>query len=286
MATGLAIMGFGGGALIASPLVEQAARHVRRPARGRDRSARSSRSACIYFVVMMLGAFAVRRPRRGLEARRAGRREAQARAPMITTRERHRRERDPDAAVLAAVGRAVLQRHRRHRHPRAGLADDPGLLRQRSRAAAAAGFVGLLSLCNMSGRFVWSSTSDADRAQADVHGATSGSARSCYFLLATDGHRVGGVCSCCSPASSCRFYGGGFATVPAYLKDLFGTIEVGAIHGRLLTAWSAAGIAGPLIVNGARRPRDERRQVRRRPLHALAATSWSACSSSASSPTC
>ena len=46
------------------------------------------------------------------------------------------------------------------------------------------------------------------------------------------------------------FYGGGFATVPAYLKDLFGTLEVGAIHGRLLTAWAAAGVAGPLIVNG------------------------------------
>jgi MFS family permease len=45
------------------------------------------------------------------------------------------------------------------------------------------------------------------------------------------------------------FYGGGFATVPAYLKDLFGSLQVGAIHGRLLTAWSAAGIAGPLIVN-------------------------------------
>ena len=45
------------------------------------------------------------------------------------------------------------------------------------------------------------------------------------------------------------FYGGGFATVPAYLKDLFGTIQVGAIHGRLLTAWSVAGVAGPLIVN-------------------------------------
>ena len=45
------------------------------------------------------------------------------------------------------------------------------------------------------------------------------------------------------------FYGGGFATVPAYLKDLFGTLQVGAIHGRLLTAWSAAGVAGPLIVN-------------------------------------
>jgi MFS family permease len=45
------------------------------------------------------------------------------------------------------------------------------------------------------------------------------------------------------------FYGGGFSTVPAYLRDLFGTYQVGAIHGRLLTAWAAAGIAGPLIVN-------------------------------------
>jgi hypothetical protein len=44
-------------------------------------------------------------------------------------------------------------------------------------------------------------------------------------------------------------YGGGFATIPAYLRDLFGTAQVGAIHGRLLTAWSAAGIAGPVLVN-------------------------------------
>ena len=45
-------------------------------------------------------------------------------------------------------------------------------------------------------------------------------------------------------------YGGGFATIPAYLKDLFGGYHVSAIHGRLLTAWSTAGIVGPLIVNG------------------------------------
>lgn len=45
------------------------------------------------------------------------------------------------------------------------------------------------------------------------------------------------------------FYGAGFATVPAYLRDLFGTFEVGAIHGRLLTAWSTAGVLGPLLVN-------------------------------------
>jgi MFS family permease len=44
-------------------------------------------------------------------------------------------------------------------------------------------------------------------------------------------------------------YGGGFATVPAYLADMFGTRFVGAIHGRLLTAWSTAGIAGPVLVN-------------------------------------
>ena len=44
-------------------------------------------------------------------------------------------------------------------------------------------------------------------------------------------------------------YGGGFATIPAYLRDLFGTMQVGAIHGRLLTAWSVAGVAGPVLVN-------------------------------------
>src|SRR6185436_859005 len=40
-------------------------------------------------------------------------------------------------------------------------------------------------------------------------------------------------------------YGGGFATIPAYLADLFGTRFVGGIHGRLLTAWSVAGVLGP-----------------------------------------
>ncbi|MEA2180469.1 MAG: hypothetical protein QOG77_3766, partial [Solirubrobacteraceae bacterium] len=114
-------------------------------------------------------------------------------------------------------------------------------------AAAAAGFVGLLSLCNMSGRIVWSSTSDLigrKRMYMVYLGvgavlyfalASSGTASIAWFVLLT-----GIILS---------FYGGGFATVPAYLKDLFGTSQVGAIHGRLLTAWSAAGIAGPLIVN-------------------------------------
>jgi MFS family permease len=115
-------------------------------------------------------------------------------------------------------------------------------------AAAAAGFVGLLSICNMSGRFAWSSTSDVV-GRKPIYMMYLGIGAICYFLLATAGTASVAVFVILT-GIILSFYGGGFATVPAYLKDLFGTIEVGAIHGRLLTAWSAAGIAGPLIVNG------------------------------------
>jgi MFS family permease len=114
-------------------------------------------------------------------------------------------------------------------------------------AEAAAGFVGLLALANMTGRFVWSSTSDVV-GRKPIYMLYLGAGAVLYFVLVTAG------------ASSLlifllvtvvilSFYGGGFATIPAYLKDLFGEREVGAIHGRLLTAWSCAGVAGPLIVN-------------------------------------
>jgi MFS family permease len=115
-------------------------------------------------------------------------------------------------------------------------------------AAAAAGFVGLLSICNMSGRFGWSSTSDAI-GRKPTYMMFLGVGAVCYFLIATAGTASVAVFVILT-GIIISFYGGGFATVPAYLRDLFGTIEVGAIHGRLLTAWSAAGIAGPLIVNG------------------------------------
>ena len=100
----------------------------------------------------------------------------------------------------------------------------------------------------MSGRFVWSSTSDAV-GRKPIYMGYLGIGAICYFLLATAGTASVAVFVLLT-GIILSFYGGGFATVPAYLKDLFGTIEVGAIHGRLLTAWSAAGIAGPLIVNG------------------------------------
>jgi MFS family permease len=114
-------------------------------------------------------------------------------------------------------------------------------------AAAAAGFVGLLSLANMAGRIGWSSTSDYI-GRKPTYMMYLGVGAVLYFVLAAFG------------ASSLllfllvtvvilSFYGGGFATIPAYLKDMFGVAQVGAIHGRLLTAWSCAGVAGPLIIN-------------------------------------
>ena len=113
--------------------------------------------------------------------------------------------------------------------------------------ASAAGFVGLLSLFNMGGRFVWSSTSDVI-GRKPTYMIYLGVGAILFFFLATAGSTsvpVFVILACLILS----FYGGGFATVPAYLKDMFGTYQVGAIHGRLLTAWSAAGVAGPLIVN-------------------------------------
>ena len=114
-------------------------------------------------------------------------------------------------------------------------------------AAAAAGFVGLLALCNMSGRIGWSATSDVI-GRKPMYMIYLGVGAILYFLLASTG-TASVAWFVLLTGLILSFYGGGFATVPAYLKDLFGTLQVGAIHGRLLTAWSAAGVAGPLIVN-------------------------------------
>jgi MFS family permease len=115
-------------------------------------------------------------------------------------------------------------------------------------AAAAAGFVGLLSLFNMGGRFFWASISDyIGRRNTYMVFFLLGILL--YSSVPTLGH-LGSiglfVAAFCVILS---MYGGGFATVPAYLRDLFGTMHVGAIHGRLLTAWSVAGVLGPQLVN-------------------------------------
>jgi MFS family permease len=115
-------------------------------------------------------------------------------------------------------------------------------------ATSATAFVGVLSIFNMGGRFVWSSTSDF-LGRKPTYFMYLGGGMILYFLLAVAGHSATAVFVLIAGVII-SFYGGGFATVPAYLRDLFGTYQVGTIHGRLLTAWSAAGVAGPLIING------------------------------------
>jgi MFS family permease len=114
--------------------------------------------------------------------------------------------------------------------------------------AVATGFVGLFSLFNIAGRFFWASLSDRI-GRKTTYFVFFGLGIVCYGSLTTlaNASALGLFgASCCVIAS---MYGGGFATVPAYLADMFGTRYVGAIHGRLLTAWSTAGILGPVLVN-------------------------------------
>jgi MFS family permease len=114
--------------------------------------------------------------------------------------------------------------------------------------AAAAGFVGLMSLFNMGGRFVWASVSDyIGRRNTYMVFFVLGIIL--YSLVPTTG-AIGSIALFVAAfLIIISMYGGGFATVPAYLRDIFGTMHVGAIHGRLLTAWSAAGVLGPVLVN-------------------------------------
>jgi MFS family permease len=131
-------------------------------------------------------------------------------------------------------------------------------------AAAAAGFVGLLSLFNMAGRFFWSLTSDAV-GRKNTYTIFFLLGALLYFLIPTFGNMGSVVLFVAGFAVILSMYGGGFATVPAYLRDLFGTMEVGAIHGRLLLAWSLAAILGPFLVNTSASFRSLAAFRRRRP---------------------
>ena len=201
---------------------------------------------------MMFGVANIRVPAAGLAAGRLGPVDRRDEAPGHD-RERVGRERHPDAAVLVAVDRAVLQRDRGHRHPRAGQPDDPGLLPDGGTSsvsvAAAGGFVGVLSLFNMAGRFAWSSTSDLigrkpiymvylGVGMVTVPAARPG--RSTRDGAVRAAGRRDPVASTAAASRPCRPT---CATSSAPTRS-------GAIHGRLLTAWSAAGVAGPLIING------------------------------------
>ncbi len=116
-------------------------------------------------------------------------------------------------------------------------------------AAIAAGFTGLLSLFNIGGRFFWASLSDKIGRKMTYY--TFFALGIALYAACAMARRISAARPCSWPVFCVilSMYGGGFATVPAYLADLFGTQFVGAIHGRLLTAWSTAGIVGPVVVN-------------------------------------
>ena len=244
LATGLAIMGFGGGALIASPLTDKLlAAYASNPV---DAIVPSFLTlGVVYLISMMIGAFVVRLPAEGWR-------------PEGWTPPTEEETSDLETTANVSAGSAI-------RTPQfwllwtvlfCNVTAGIGLLEQAApmiqdyfavTTAAAAGFVGLLSLANMAGRIGWSSTSDY-LGRKPTYIIFLGVGTVMYFLLASFGSTSLALFLLVTVVIL-SFYGGGFATIPAYLKDMFGVAQVGAIHGRLLTAWSAAGIAGPLIIN-------------------------------------
>jgi Nitrate/nitrite transporter len=247
MATGIAIMGFGGGALIASPWSAQMLSSFGTDTGGIARTFLVH--GIVYAVFMSMGVLLVRVPPD--DWRPAGWEPARAAAkPMITTANVSVRNavRTPQFYLLWLVlclnvtaGIGILEKA----SPMITdfFADSPAPVT----AGAAAGFVALLSLANMTGRFVWSSTSDLI-GRKNMYRVYLGVGALLYLVIALAGDFSMPLFVICA-VGILSFYGGGFATVPAYLKDLFGSYQVGAIHGRLLTAWSTAGVLGPLIIN-------------------------------------
>jgi MFS family permease len=111
----------------------------------------------------------------------------------------------------------------------------------------AGGFVGLLSIFNMVGRFLWSSASDLTGRKA-IYCVYFLLGCTLYILIPFSQHANSVALFVAVTCIIISMYGGGFATIPAYLRDLFGTIQVGAIHGRTITAWSVAAVLGPQLV--------------------------------------
>jgi MFS family permease len=264
MATGMAIMGFGGGAMIGSPLANDLMKYFASPT---DVGVMQTFivMALGYFAFMMAGAFGYRVPVSGWKPEGWTPPPAQVDNAMITQRHVHVSKvwGIPQfwliwmvlcmnvSAGIGVLGMASPMLQEVFGGSLAGL---PGKFTELDKdqlkmiATVAAGFTALLSLFNIGGRFFWASLSDKLGRKLTyvvffvlgglMYASVPGSASAGNIVLF-----VGAFCVILS------MYGGGFATVPAYLADIFGTQMVGAIHGRLLTAWATAGVLGPVVVN-------------------------------------
>jgi MFS family permease len=263
MATGMAIMGFGGGAMIGAPLANILMDQFR-TAESVGVWQTFVALGAIYFVFMLGGALGYRVPPAGW--RPAGWTPRAAADRMIATRHVHFRVAPRTrqfwllwavlclnvSAGIGVIGMAspMLQEifgGSLIGHPELGFTqlDDA---QRRLVATIAAGFAGLLSLFNIGGRFFWASISDyiGRKTTYFTFFALGVALYAAAPWAAHLGSRTLFVLFLCVIVS---MYGGGFAAIPAYLADVFGTQFVSAIHGRLLTAWSTAGIIGPVLVN-------------------------------------
>jgi MFS family permease len=263
MATGMAIMGFGGGAMIGAPLADILMKHYA-TATSVGVVETFVTMAIIYFVFMTMGAFGYRIPSPNWKPEGWSPPASNAKS-MITTRHVHLNEahKTPQfwliwwvlclnvTAGIGIIGMASPMLQEIFAGKLIGITATFNELTAAQKgqiAAIAAGFTGLLSLFNIGGRFVWASSSDYLGRKLTYY---------TFFVLGIflyasapwSGHAGHIALFVLAFGIILSMYGGGFATVPAYLADMFGTQMVGAIHGRLLTAWSAAGIFGPVIVN-------------------------------------
>jgi MFS family permease len=246
MATGMAIMGFGGGALVASPLSDALMKYFSSPS-STGVAQTWAVLGVLYLLFMLGGAFGYRLPAPGWKphgwvppVQKPG--SLIARHDVTPTQAL----RTPQfwymwivlcfnvTAGIGVLGQASAMIQE--------------IFRDKINASAAAGFVGLLSLFNMGGRFVWASLSDKIGRKATY---------ACFFVLGPVLYALvplSGSLGSVALFVACfcvilTMYGGGFSTIPAYLADIFGTKYVSAVHGRLLTAWAAAGVLGPVLVN-------------------------------------
>jgi len=264
MATGMAIMGFGGGAMIGAPLAAELMKLFASPT-----SVGVMQTflvmAAIYAVFMLGGALSYRIPPSGWKPLGWTPPASLANNAMITQHHVHVKKvwGIPQfwlvwmvlcmnvSAGIGVIGMASPMLQEVFGGNLIGVAKKFGELDKTQLAAiagVAAGFTALLSLFNIGGRFVWASASDklGRKMTYVVFFVLGGLLYASIPASAAAGSKLMFVAAFCIILS---MYGGGFATVPAYLADLFGTQMVGAIHGRLLTAWATAGIIGPVVVN-------------------------------------
>ena len=245
MATGLAIMGFGGGAMIASPL-SVLLMHTYASATDLGVSSAFLTLGIIYGIFMLIGAAIVKVPASNWRPEGYVPKASATRMVSSGTVDVGTALRTPQFYLLwfvlflnVTAGIGVLSQA-------SPMIQE--MFKGQVTAGTAAGFVGLLSLFNMGGRFFWASTSDkiGRKPTYFVFFLLGVALYAAVPLIAKFGN-IAGFVLCYGIILS--MYGGGFSTIPAYLKDMFGTRYVGAIHGSLLTAWSAAGVLGPVLVD-------------------------------------